>query len=324
MVMFRSTLQTERLLILLSLGVWFSCFREVFSTGQITGILAGLLALGFESLKTISYRGKFLAGLAFAMALDLKPHLVIFFIITSYMFFRKTKDIWIPMAILITGHVLIDIYNRAILEKEWFEVLSSVSDPERDPTNTGTRTIWPIIRLILNRESVASYIPTFIFLFLGIALIITAGRNKGLRWVYLSLMLPVFYNYFHLYSFFPLAILILGITIEKRRPIILGVTLPFLLISGSNFNPEHLIFVILICVYLFTTLRLLCAFNLRELRIFLVTATSVALIRYLVVLYTGPKYIVEIIILNFLVSVGALVLFGYKEVPVVYKEYFKG
>lgn len=322
-VMFRGILQTERLLILLSLGVWFSCLREVFSTGQITGILAGLLALGFQSLKTISYRSKFFGGLAFAIALDLKPNLVIFFIITSYMFFRKTKDIWISMAILITGHVLVDIYNRAILEKDWLAVLSSVSDPDRDPTNTGTRTIWPIIKLILNKESVASYIPTFIFLFMGVALIITASRNMSLRWVYLSLMLPVFYNYFHLYSFFPLAILILGIAIEKRKPVILGVALPFLLISGSNFNLGQLIFVILICIYLFTALGLLHAFTLSELRIFLVTATSVALIRYLIVLYTGPNYMVEITILNFLVSVGALVLLGYKEAPVAYKEYFK-
>jgi hypothetical protein len=313
MVMLRSTLQVERILILASVGIWFSCFREVFSTGQITGILAGLLAWGFQSLKTISYRGKFFGGLAFSLALDLKPNLVMFFIFTSYIFFRKTKDIWIPVAILVIGHALIDIYTLLILEKDWFAVLSSVSDPDRDPTNTGTRTIWPIIRLILNKEVVASYIPTLIFLLLGVALTISARRNINIRWVHVSLMLPVFYNYFHLYSFFPIAILILGIAIEKRRVVILGVALPFLLISGSNFGFEHLIFSILICGYLVTLLGLVSALPWSDCRNLLMTATGVSFIRYFVVLSTGPNYLIEILTLNFLVFVGVIVLFGNKE-----------
>jgi hypothetical protein len=315
-VMFRSTLQAERILILVSVGIWFSCLREVFSTGQITGIITGLLAWGFQNLKTLSYRGKFFSGLAFSLALDLKPNLVLFFIITSYIFFQKIKDIWIPIVILVIGHALIDIYTQTILEKDWFAVLSSVSDPDRDPTNTGTRTIWPIIRLLLNGEVVARHIPTLIFILLGVALIIAISRNLNIRWVYASLMLPVFYNYFHLYSFFSIAILILGIGIEKRRPVMLGVTLPFLLISGSNFSIQHLIFSTLICVYLVIMLGMVRALTWSECRIFLMTATSIIVIRYFVVLATGSHYISEILILNFLVFLGALVLLRDKVSPV--------
>ena len=315
-VLFRSTLHTEKLLILVSVGIWFSCLREVFSTGQITGILAGLLAWGFQSLKVSSFWSKFLGGFAFSVALDLKPNLVIFFMVTSYIFFQKLKDIWIPMAILAIGHVLIDIYTQTILEKDWFVVLSSVSDPVRDPTNTGTRTIWPIIKLLVNREVIASYIPTLIFLLFGVALTICARRSVNIQWVHASLILPVFYNYFHLYSFFPIAILILGIAIEKQRPVILGVALPFLLISGSNFGFQHLIFSILLCLYLVIMLGLVHAFTLSQCRIFLITATGVILIRYFVVLSTGSHYIMELLNLNFLVFLAVLIVLRNKVIAV--------
>ena len=315
-VMFRSTLHAERILILLSVGIWFSCLREVFSTGQITGILAGLMAWGFNSLKTLSSRSRFFSGLAFSLALDLKPNLVIFFMITSYIFFRKIKDIWIPVAILVIGHSLIDIYTKEILEKDWFTVLSKVSDPNRDPSNTGTRTIWPLVKLLLNREVIASYIPSLIFLFLGISVLFAASRSMNIRWVYASLLLPVFYNYFHLYSFFPIAILILGIAIEKRKPLVLGVALPFLLISGSNYSFDHLIFSFFISVYLVIMLGLVLALTWRKCRIFLVTATSVSVIRYIVVLITGSHYLAEILILNFLIVLGVLTLIGKKESPI--------
>ena len=105
-----------------------------------------------------------------------------------------------------------------------------------------------------------------------------------------------------------MAILILGIAIEKRRPVILGITLPFLLISGSSFSLKHLIFSILICVYLVIMLGLVRALTWGDCRIFLITSTSVIVIRYFVVLTTGSHYIAEILVLNFLVFIGAFVL----------------
>jgi uncharacterized membrane protein len=60
-------------------------------------------------------------------------------------------------------------------------------------------------------------------------------------------------------------------------------------------------------------LGLVSALPWSDCRNLLMTATGVIFIRYFVVLSTGPNYLMEILILNFLVFVGATVLFGNKE-----------
>lgn len=308
-VMFRFKMNSQGLLLLASIAVWFSCLREVFSTGQITGIIAGLLAWGFQTLKTESFRSKIYSGLAFALTLDLKPNLVLFFVFACYIFFRKVRDIWIPFSILIGGHLLVDLYSGVFLEKEWLAVLASVSNPDRDPTNTGTRTIWPIIRLLFGGEMVTGIFPTLVFLGLGMATAFYVNQDLDIRWVHASLLVPVTYNYFHLYSFFPIAVLTVGIAISRRRPWMLAVSVPFLLISGANFQIKHVFFSILICSYITVMLKELKMFSAQQCKIFFITSSCIILLRYIVVTSIGAHYIVELLILNFLVLIGALVLF---------------
>lgn len=305
-VFLSNLLSRELYYISLALGICFSCVREIFSTGQITGILAGLIALGFESLKsqrmTLRLGGAFL----FSIAVDLKPNLLIFFVAGSYILFNRIRDSWMPIAFLLGGHLVVDVYVGRFLERDWIITLMKVSDPLRDPSNTGTRTIWPLIKTLPGIEIIPSQIPSLVFIILGCALLYFISKTNNYFLFFLTLIIPAFYNYYHLYSFYLFAILVFAIVIRQAMPVILGIIFPFLLVSGGHFGFNQLLFCTVLAFGLLIYLNLTnsvfrCANFSKK---FALTISLVIFARFVFNLKFGSSWIQEVIILNCLILVG--------------------
>lgn len=305
-VLLRSLVSREILHVCLALGVCFSCVREIFSTGQITGVIAGLIAAGYACLKSERIVFRVGGAFLFSLALDLKPNLVIFFVVSAYILLDRFREVWVPMLFLFFGHLSVDLYVGRILEIEWLSTLKIIGDPLRDPSSTGTRTIWPLVRSLLKVEIIPNQIPTFLFLSLGLALMFAIWKTKNFLLLTLTFVVPAFYNYFHLYSFFPFAIILLAILIKHKFPIVLGALFPFLLISGKNFGFSQLVYCLTLSCFFILFLYLLV---LKQLRFGFFIRLSVTLVivcvsRYLFQIYFGSSWLQEIIILNTLVFVG--------------------
>lgn len=307
-VLLRQFISNEILVTCLALGIWFSCTREVFSTGQITGILAGLIGFGYSSIMSKNLTRRVFGSLSFAIALDLKPNLFLFFILASYLSLKRLNEIWMPLLFLLTGHLALDLYTGQILEFDWLETLKGVSDSSRDPTSTGTRTFWPIIRYLLDIQQIPTWLPIALFLFLGIAVSTLIFRTGSPLLLPLTLIVPAFYNYFHLYSFYPFAILLVGVCIRFDMPQRLGVLVPYLLISGSNFNLPQFIFCALIGIsfllFIYPSLQYFSFKNFiqRFSRIFAITLVA----RFIFSRFFEATYFQELLILNCLVVFGIL------------------
>lgn len=282
-------------------SLWFSCTREILSTGQITGIVMGLIGAGYTLMKSESKILQLTGSLAFAIVLDLKPHIFLLFIISVYVYHRKLRWLFFVGFHILVGHILINIYFRSFIEDDWIRTLLAVSDTKQNPGNTGSRTIWPIVREILNLESIPSLIPTFSFLFLGLFVIFRLHKFHSFSLLIASLLVPVVYSYFHLYSFLPIAVLILWILIKLEMPVFLGIVFSFLVISGGNLGiREALISLIIFAVFSFQLFHL---FPVSKGFIWKMTSAFISLLsaRFLLGLFHPSEHFLEILNINFLV-----------------------
>lgn len=287
----------------------FSCLREVFSTGQITGILAGLAALGFRFLISSNTRGRFFAAFCFAVLIDLKPNLFIVFFLAALIFQRKMRDCWIAPTFLILGHLILDIRARKYLEVSWLNSLSQISDSKLNPTSTGTRTIWPVMRKLFRVEAIPNTIPTFVFLLFSFTFLVYMVRKPSFELLTLSLVIPTTYSYFHLYSLFPAVLLCVFIAILNKNPILLGLTFPILVFSGSSFSILQLFIVILTSFVFIVPFRLYKRgiINTNFLFKFLCLSILVSITRWVICLIFAPTSFWEIVQINYLVVVLTII-----------------
>lgn len=245
-----SKIGSNGLLLLFSVGLWFSCLREVFSTGQISGILAGLCAIGFKFLSSESIVKSNLAAFSFALVLDLKPNLFIFFTLLCYMFYGKLRMSWKPFVMLLIGHLVVDIYTNLFLELNWYRVLRAVNSSSADPQNLGTKTFWSVATYLFHLKAIPNVMTLICFIGLGTWLLVLMRENRNINLISLSLSTPFFYNYFYLYSLTSAALLALGVCVAIKSPTLIGLSLPFLLVSGPNFGLFQLLLSVVIGAYL--------------------------------------------------------------------------
>ena len=254
-VMLGDRLNNNLTLIVPSVGVWFSSLREVFSTSQITGILAGLCAIGFRNLASDSISKSFISAISFAVILDLRPNLFIFFVLSCYLFYSKLKAVWFPVLVVLIGHAAVDVYMKSILERDWFDVLRIVNVSSSDPSSIGTKTFWSLVTNIFGLDSVSNVLPAISFVVAGFLLLYLLRKYKDINLVCLSLLVPFFYNYFYLYSFTSVALLTIGVALVVKSPVSIGLALPFLLFSGPHFGVFHLLATLGVGFYLIFILR---------------------------------------------------------------------
>ena len=292
---------SDQILALSITSLWFSCSREILSTGQITGIMMGLLGLGYSLLKSKSKFSQTIAALAFAIVLDLKPHLYVVFIVSVYIYHRKAIWLWVVSFYLIMGHIIINFYFRTFLEYDLLRILLAVSDTSTNPENSGTRTIWPLVRSVLQLGSLPSFVPLLTFICLGLIVLLKVHRTPNLFYVFAGLLVPVTYNYFHLYSFLPIAILLVWALVRFELPIFLGIMFSFLVVTGNNLELKvSLVSLSIFVIFLFLIYRVFDSRSKFVFR-FSVSFCFVHLIRCILSFSTAESYFIEIVNINVLV-----------------------
>jgi hypothetical protein len=232
-------------------AIWFSCTREILATGQITGVIFGLIGIGYLLTQSEKLIFNAVGGFFFAIAADLKPNLVAMLILGIYIYLQKVRLLVFPFLSVILGHLSVNLATSKFLEREWLDILKTVSNPEINPHSSGTRTIWPLIIEQLDIGSIPSLIPVMTFLILSSSLLILLGTKRDFIYLIALILVPVSYSYFHLYSFSPIALMFIWKTFTSKLWLEFGVGASFLLVSGVNLGlREFLISFVVLTVFL--------------------------------------------------------------------------
>jgi hypothetical protein len=280
----------------------------MLATGQITGVIFGLIGIGYLLTQSEKLFFNAAGGLLFAIAVDLKPNLVVMLILGIYIYLQKIRLAVFLFSFLILGHLFANLVTSKFLELEWLNVLKTVSDPESNPHSSGTRTIWPLISELLEINGLPTLIPVMTFLILSLVLLILLGIKRDFIYLVALVLVPVSYSYFHLYSFFPIALIFIWKTFTSKLWPEFGVGASFLLVSGVNLGlREFLISFIVLTVFLLECKRRTLIENHGAL-IVMSAFGGVSLLRGVWLSEISTGFFGEVVNLNFLL---ALIVFSF-------------
>jgi len=119
----------------------FASSRENLVTAQVTGILCGLIAIACAILlKKKTLLNTFLASILFALALDLKPHIFMFFSVVILICLGRVIVFFNAVFIMICAHTSIDLLHGEFLEVSWFRTLGSIESQASSGAFTDSHT----------------------------------------------------------------------------------------------------------------------------------------------------------------------------------------
>ncbi len=207
-------------LIIYLFAIWSSPFRENLATNQISIIVIGILSAGVWVFQRYKGNWKFelLAASFLAVSLDLKPHLVLFFLV--YFIIRKqaVRLSVFTLAVLFVTHGSINLFQGQILELSWLDQLSSLNDLAKAGNLNDSVSFWPLALKISLDPQLLYIISTLLVLTLFLLLLRIArepyAEAKGIA---LSFLIPSVSLYFHFYDLAPLAIMAIGVILQKQR-----------------------------------------------------------------------------------------------------------
>ena len=134
--------------------IWSAPFREIVVDGQITGILYLLIFSAFLLLKRKRTASRyktnvFIAALLSAVAVDLKPHICLPIILFIGLAQQRYRYLIAVLAVLISAHLLIDIWFRSFTELQWLQNLLGVQGSKNYSKWPEQYNIWPIFDHLL-------------------------------------------------------------------------------------------------------------------------------------------------------------------------------
>jgi hypothetical protein len=171
--------------------------REMLVTGQITGIVMGLVAAGSYLLR--KFRFQYLGLIPLVIAIELKPHFalpLIFLILVN-----SSKLNWANLKrfllLILAGHFLVNFHLRSMTELDLMRNILFLTDTK---VTTFERSIWTLLDPHLD-----PYVSLFLKICLFILLIgLTAyfyKRGDVLQSTVVFLLVPSSQSYIHLYDF---------------------------------------------------------------------------------------------------------------------------
>ncbi len=184
-----------------------SATRELLVTNQITGILMGLIAAGYHFFDATSYtscRFKLaLASSCFAIAIDLKPHLIFIFVFMLAISKRKHHLLLTTGTVWVAAHLIIDVSQKTILEFDWLNTLMKLSHAAESGKLGDSVTFWPMVTQAFPDLNIPTFVMSIPFL-LGVFALIQYAKKKDFEdlagWI---LILPSVSIYFHFYDLIP-------------------------------------------------------------------------------------------------------------------------
>ena len=187
------------------LVIWSSINREGLNTIQIMGILLGLQvfmlrALDFNEMRPQTKLEKCIGVLSTALALDLKPHLVLPMFIILVLRYKKYSFLVYTSLVLLLGHALIDSFFGKILTFDWIRLVLGLANQPIGESRADFVNIWSLIFRFADFGNLNRMLPYLLIAL--IILFVSFKRNLAhIDCVYVGLCLPLLSTYSHLYDY---------------------------------------------------------------------------------------------------------------------------
>jgi len=212
--------------------IFFASTREMLTTNQITGILMGLIAFGYlfylRFLEGKSLWTLLVSGFCFALAADLKPHLVAFFILYLCFCNRQISPLVSSFVIWVIGHLLIDLSQGRILEIDWIRSLQDLQMQSSKGMLGDSVSFWPLIYKLIGVNGLptsVTILPLILALLFGVKYSLKNDLAKIGPWIFLMPSLSIYFHYYDAIPAFLLALVVIKNQINLRVLVFIGFVL---------------------------------------------------------------------------------------------------
>ena len=191
--------------------LFLSPVREVVNTLQITGFVLGLLAFSLtatpHSLRRYVKIICTLQASALAVALDLKPHSIIFVVLLLFIKDFKRQVIYLAGLIVALGHFAIDLINGKFLEIAWIKELTRLGNASGQ--NGESTSPWKLIDYLSGGAVDTGILSMFIIILILALSVRRIKKLSNTNLVQIGLVLSSLMTYMHYYDLAPLAVCVL-------------------------------------------------------------------------------------------------------------------
>lgn len=244
----------EHLAILLVL-LWLSPVRELMVTNQMSGIAIGLLALGMELMNNSTFTKKdawklLLGATLFTMALDIKPHLCIFFLLSWAIYKRTLSKLTVVATIWITTHFVIDLSQKRIIELDWLSNLRNLNSRASADSLGDSLSFWPILNHYIDAPEAFFKISIACTLILTVICFYSAYDGRWQDAVILSFFIPSVYVYYHYYDTVPLCVVFVLILFRINNPFLVSFSTSVIIIPKEYNSIRNQLLVLMVIGFL--------------------------------------------------------------------------
>jgi hypothetical protein len=275
------------------LVLFSSSFRELLSTNQISASVLAATFLSYhfycesvQKLGTTRYLNSIGSAVLAALALDLKPHLIL--PVIMFLGIKKSKKYlsWVRniLSAIFLGHLIIDIKFGAILEIDFLREMQEVQAKITTVRFGDSVTFWPLLREISHVNSsirvLTIVIPLAIYLILLCLLGLNLRKPSPANEKYalmLALLLPTMGPYFHYYDAVLISVVFLSYLIFHGQGInLVGSVAALILFLPQEFSSFRNILIVIL-LYLITLMVSITKSNFNIITILVTTVFSVGI-----------------------------------------------
>ena len=220
--------------------------REMLVTGQITGIVLGLIATGSFLLR--KFRVQYLGLLPLVFAVELKPHFALPLIFLTSIFSSKVS--WANLKrfslLVLLGHILVNFHLRTIAEIDLIRNVLFLTDTK---VTTFERSIWTLLDPQLT-PAVSTLLKILLISSLSGFAVYSYRRGSLLQSAVAFLLVPSSQSYIHLYDFvwmLPVAYLFLHKKLVSAGSLSIALVC-VLMLPHPYWNPLNFILYCVICL----------------------------------------------------------------------------
>jgi hypothetical protein len=241
-------------LIILVVTIGSSANREALNNIQITGVILGLMILvtysASELTKPNIKLGHLLLGsISMAIAIDLKPHLVLPLFLMLFSYRRYWLIVLSALSLWSLAHFLIDFISGKAWTLTWFRLMIDLATRPNTQDRSDFVNIWSIFSVLFGDSTILNLFP-YLIIFSFIALCLIYKWTDINKIMFFAVFLSLLSTYSHYYDYVPLVALCINrIFNEKTNALHYGY-LSFIMLSQNLGEISGLLIV------MFTTLAL--------------------------------------------------------------------
>ncbi len=241
----------EDYLLAVLVSFWLSPVRELLAINQVNAFVVALLGTAIWINSKTPVRKKYLInagiGLCFALAIDLKPHLLLVVLLVWAVFNRSVAVFNWTISLFATLHIAIDLYIGEITELTWISRILEVEATASTTKLGDSVTFWPIFqRLFPQWIELVPRISILLLLFVCLTALYMAIRDRINSAIVFALAAPGFYIYFHFYDMIPIALIFVVYLINLKISFQHITLLSLMLIPKEFTNLKNLVLVLCI------------------------------------------------------------------------------